>query len=205
MALPALATSADLEARLGRALTTDEATRAAKLLTDASAMVRTHTHQDITRSTTTQRVKQIAVPELVGSVCWPGFLRLPQRPVNSIVSVTDIDGNVLISGTDYRWVGGQKVAIFYPSYVDVSYNHGLDSLNDDRGVLDAVAGIVCQIVGRALGRPADETALSQETVDGYSYTVGAAASAGPFGVLDDEKAALDSLLGRVKATSMRLA
>ena len=205
MTLAALATTSDLTNRLGRSLTPAEVNRAPKLLADASAVVRARARQDIIRTSTTQRVRPIAMPERVGSVEWPAFVRLPQRPVNAVTAIVDIDGNVLVDGVDFRWVGGQKVAIAYPSYVDVTYDHGFDGTNDPRGVLDAMAGIVCQIVGRALGRPADETALTQETVDGYSYTVGAHAAAGPFGLLDDEEAAIDALLGRSTATSMRLA
>lgn len=58
------------------------------------------------------------------------------------------------------------------------------------GAPDDVVAIVCQMVGRSIGRPADETALRQEAIAGYSYTVGAAASAGPVGLLADEKEAL---------------
>jgi len=211
VALAPLATTADLAARLGRALTTEETTRATALLPDASAMVRTHARQQITRSISTQRLRPYGVQKMVGSQLWPSWVRLPQRPVNAVSGVVDLDGVVLVDGTDFRWIGGETLLIVASGPVDVTYDHGWgDDLsvppvsNDEIGILDAVAGIVCQIVGRALGRPADETALSQETVDGYSYTVGSAASAGPFGMLEDEENALDNLLGHRRMSTMRL-
>lgn len=54
-----------------------------------------------------------------------------------------------------------------------------------------VASVIYQITGRALGRAADETGLTQESIGSYSYSVGAAAAAGTAGMLPDERAVLD--------------
>jgi hypothetical protein len=54
-----------------------------------------------------------------------------------------------------------------------------------------IFAVICQIVGRALGRPADEAGITQESIGSYSYSVGAAAAAGAVGLLNDERAVLD--------------
>lgn len=99
--MTAFATTDDLAARLGLTLTVDEQTRAEKLLELASTLIQDETGQTIslvtddtltTRGTTDERIK------------------LPERPVVSIASVT-LDGTPLVEGTDWYLDGNEIVSM----------------------------------------------------------------------------------------------
>jgi hypothetical protein len=179
-----LATTADLEDRLGRSLTPAEAARADTLLVDASASVRTFTHQQLSQDTSTVRLRVRR-----------GKVRLPQRPVTAVTTVADVNGNQMT----FTWVGDETVVVqtnldpfsFEPwrngiAVVDVTYTHGYAMLPD------TIIGVVCSVVLRALGRRPEDSGITSETVAGYSYTLGSAAAAGGFGLLPDER---DALIG----------
>ena len=104
-----LATSADLEARLGRDLTDAEATRVDALLADASAMIRAYTGQ------TFALVEDDEVT-LRGS---GGTIRLPQRPVTAVASVVAIggDGAPDVTVIDWIWDGVDLVRVGEGSFV----------------------------------------------------------------------------------------
>jgi hypothetical protein len=177
-----LASIDDVAARLGRTLSDDEEMRVGALLDDASAAVRSYTGQGFTAEETTARL----TPR-------NGKLVLPQRPVTAVATVQTVDGDDLV----FTWWSGDKVTVgatnlnWFEVYgnptqpVDVTYTHGYAAVPDD------VVAVVCQIVGRAMTRPADEAGFTQESVAGYSYSLGAAAAAGAVGMLSDEKAVLD--------------
>lgn len=177
-----LATLDDLAVRLGRTLSDVEETRAAALLDDASAAVRAYTGQDFTSSETTVRL----VPR-------NGKIALPQRPVTAVDSVKTVDGTDLV----FTWWTGNSVTVGATSInwfevngsptqpVDVTYTHGYTTVPAD------IVAVVCQIVGRAMTKPADEAGFTQESIAGYSYALGAAAASGAVGMLADEKAVLD--------------
>lgn len=61
-----------------------------------------------------------------------------------------------------------------------------------------IGGLVAHIVGRALGTPSSEAGVSQESLGSYSYTIGTAAGAGPFGLLADEWAILNRFRPQVR-------
>lgn len=182
--MAALATTDDLADRLGRSFSPAEEARAALLLDDASAAVRSYTGQHFTQETTTDRLR-----------VRNGRVRLSQLPVTDVDSVSDIDGN----DVTFTWNGGERLDVnagvpddwaWEPrvsglAYVDVAYTHGYDAIPDD------IVAVVCQIAGRAFGRPADDAGMTSETIAGYSYSVGAAAAAGGVGMLADERAVLD--------------
>ena len=168
--MAALATVADLEARLGRTLTGDEANRAEALLDDVSAVVRSYTGQQFEAGTSTVRVRSRR-----------GRLRLPQSPVTALTTVADMAGSSLDVTS---WYGG-NVLVLPDGWYDVTYNHGYAAVPDD------VKAVVCNMAGRAFGQPADTTGLQSESVGGYSYSVGVAAAAGAAGMLNDERAVLD--------------
>jgi hypothetical protein len=173
MSLDPLATIADLEARLGRALTGTDADRAAALLVDASATVRNRTGQTFVAETTTARLRVRGTQ-----------LRLPQRPVTAVNTITNVDGDEV----GFTWHGGDSLTLdSVPTvgWVDVDYDHGYEDVPDD------IIGVVCNIAGRAFGTPADEGGYQSETIGTYSYTVGATAAAGAAGLLNDERAILD--------------
>ena len=90
----ALATIADVEARLGRSLTAGETSQATAWLGDASAMFVQRAVQKFEVSESTVRL----FPR-------DGIVRLVQRPVIEIVSVTDIDGVEI----DYTYDGHQSI------------------------------------------------------------------------------------------------
>lgn len=179
----ALATIDDFINRLGRLPSDAEFLRAEALLEDASASVVLYTGQSFERATTTTRLR-----------VRNGRLRLPQRPVNSVDSVADVNGNTV----SFTWDGADVVCVasnldsfgWEPwaspiNAVDVTYDHGYDEIPP------GVVAVVCQIAARALGRPPDTTGIQQEAIAGYSYTVGAAAAAGAAGMMTDERAVLD--------------
>jgi hypothetical protein len=182
-----LATVADLEARLGRELTASELARAEALLSSASARVRSYTGQQFTQDTTTARVR-------VNN----GRITLPQRPVQTVETIADMDGNAV----PFTWYAGASIVLGTNSYppihpieaawyarfrewVDVTYTHGYADIPAD------VVEVVCQIVLRTLGSDPAASGMVQESVEGYSYSMGAAGAAGAVGMLNDEKAALD--------------
>lgn len=191
-----LASTDDLEARLGRSLTGSEVDRAEALIAGASARVRTYTGQTFT----------LVEDDTVQVKVRNGIARLPQRPVVDVTAVETLEGSTLLytwlnddrvkvgtDGIDYSWVFESWSGSL--SEVTITYSHGYETVPAD------VVDVVCQMVGRAMTRPADETGLTQESIAGYSYSVGAASAAGSMGMLADEKAALDvyrRLLGSIR-------
>jgi hypothetical protein len=173
VALELLASADDLSGRLGRGLTAAESDRAELLLADASAAVRSYTGQHISRNETTSRLRVKG-----------GTVRLPQRPVIDVSSVTDLDGDPV----GMTWLAGDRLVVLNTygyEWVDVTYTYGYEEIPGE------IVAVVCQIAGRAFGRPPDETGMQSETIGQYSYTVGAAAAAGGLGLLSDERAVLD--------------
>jgi hypothetical protein len=173
MSLDPLATVADLEARLGRTLTGTDADRAMALLTDASATVRNRTGQTFVAETTTARLRVRGT-----------LLRLPQRPVTAVNTITAAGGDTV----GFTWHAGDTLtlaAVPAAGWVDVNYDHGYDDVPDD------IVGVVCNIAGRAFGTPSDEGGYQSETIGTYSYAMGVAAAAGASGLLNDERAILD--------------
>lgn len=168
-----LANDGDLEARLGRPFNDRELARAIALLRDASATVRGYTGgQTISRAKTTQRF----VPKRYDDCTW-GII-LPQWPVVSIGAVVDDAG----APVGITWLTEEFGAVSVP--VTVTYTHGYDPVPDD------VIAVVCQLAGRAFGTKPEDAGVTSETLGGYTYGVGAAAAAGPLGMLDDEKRAM---------------
>lgn len=182
--MAALATVEDIEVRLGRTLSAEEADQVEALLDDVSAAVRAYIGQSVDTDEQTARLR-----------VRNGTIRLPRIPVTEVESVADMDGNDI----DFTWHAGQVVTLgasftdgwsIEPTragntWVDVTYTAGWGTVPAD------LVAVVCQIVGRAFGRPADSTGLTSESIAGYSYSVGGAAAAGPLGMLADEKAVLD--------------
>ncbi len=176
-----LCTTADVEARIGRELTAAEETRVAALIDDASAAIRLYTGRPFAATTTTVRRK----PHF-------GVVRLRQRGITAVTSVTNLDGDAV----DFEWDGLSQVVVgastyrfdldsTIPTAVDVTFTHGSNTIPD------AIKAVCAQMAARAFGRPADTSGIQQEAIAGYSYTVGVAAASGAVGLLPDEKAVLD--------------
>lgn len=197
--MAALATVADLEARLGRSLDAAESIRAAALLDGTSARVRTYTGQQF----------DLVVDDAQRLRVRRGQVRLPQRPVVAVASVADTDAN----DVEFTWHAGDVVHLDAfgsvprfdlepyrgngPMWVDVTYTHGYATAPDD------VVEVVCSIVLRAFGSDPSASGITQESVEGYSYSLGAAGAAGAVGMLNDERAALD--VYRRKGGTIRVA
>jgi hypothetical protein len=176
-----LATPDDIEARLGRPLTLDEESRVDSLLADASANV---------RRVSTQMFTLVADDEVTLRRGRHGKVRLPQRPVVSVTSVEDINGNDVA----YRRVNEvlnlnvwplnsfeiEPYRYGPPDEVVVTYTHGGD-------VPDQIVGVVCSVVARALGQTPTEAGVIQESIDGYSQQFGSVGAQGPLGMLASER------------------
>jgi len=147
----ALATIANVEARLGRSLTAGETTKANAWLTDASAMF------------VQRAVQQFEVGNSVIRL-FPrdGVVRLVQRPVITVNSVTDLDGNTI----DFTYDGFQslyELGSYTP--VKVDYDHGSATIPDD------VVAVVAGMVVRTLQIPADAAAgIQQQSVGPFSQS-----------------------------------
>lgn len=179
-----LATTDDLEARLGRDLTTAEAARAAGVLADVSASIRSYCGQLFDEAESTQRLRVRR-----------GRVRLPQRPVTEVESVVD----KAAVAVPFTWDGldvvliGAMVADTWAvepwrtglSVVDVTYTHGYATIPAD------LVGVACSVALRALGQSPTMGGITTESIEGYSYSLGPAGAAGSFGLLNDERAALD--------------
>jgi len=150
----ALATIADVEARLGRSLTAGETSQATAWLGDASAMFVQRAVQKFEVSESTVRL----FPR-------DGIVRLVQRPVIEIVSVTDIDGVEI----DYTYDGHQSIyELGTYSPVIVNYEHGSATIPDD------VVAVVAGMVVRTLLVPNDAAAgIQQQSVGPFSQSFAA--------------------------------
>ncbi|HMA77863.1 MAG TPA: hypothetical protein VKP88_01855 [Candidatus Paceibacterota bacterium] len=147
----ALATIADVEARLGRELTTSEDSQATAWLTDASAMFVQRARQKFEVSESTVRL----FPR-------DGIVRLVQRPVIEVTSVTDIDGSEI----DFTYDGHQSIyELGTYSPVIVTYDHGSDTIPED------VVAVVAGMVVRTLLIPDDAAAgIQQQSVGPFSQS-----------------------------------
>jgi hypothetical protein len=147
----ALATIADVEARLGRSLTAGETTQATAWLADASAMFVQRAVQKFEVSESTVRL----FPR-------DGVVRLVQRPVIEIVSVTDLDGAEL----EFTYDGHQSIyELGTYSPVIVNYEHGSADIPDD------VVAVVSGMVVRTLLIPDDAAAgVQQQTIGPFSQS-----------------------------------
>lgn len=172
--LDPLATSTDVEDRLGRDLTDDEARRLPALLRDASALVRAYTRQDFDLVT-----DDVVVLRPIGA-----RLKLPQTPVTAVTSVAVVGGRSdvpdmplggwLFDGIDEIQIGavGWGIAIEWdleldhgwePGSYKVVWSHGYATSPDD------VVAVVCGMVNRVLTSPTLVEGLTSERIGQYGY------------------------------------
>lgn len=169
--MSALASPADLTARLGRDLTEQETARAEALLNDASAVVRAYTRQNFDLATDDEVVLRAT----------GGRITLPGRPVQGVSRVEVLGGGValpdftladwLFDGIDTIRVGEGAAVINlpeawwdddgYPGTYRVTYTHGYAEVPAD------VLSVVCGVVLRVLTNP---SGYRSETVGSYSVT-----------------------------------
>ena len=178
-----LASVADVEDRLGRAVSDeDERLRLEALLRDASAAVRAYTGQQWLTGTVVRQFRPRS-----------DFVKVPN--VTSVTSVVNPSTALAVpyqfDGVDrlYIWPALYRNALDYdwpgmPGTVTVTY------VADDPAP-DAVVAVVCQMAARAFGISPEDSGHQQESIAGYSYSVGTAAAAGAVGMLQGERDILD--------------
>lgn len=171
--MTALACVSDVEVRLGRTFTSDEAGRVAALLDDASALVRSYTRQNFAPPTS----------ETIALRASAGVVRLPKRPVTDVTSVVliGLNGTPDITIVGWGWdgldvvdvSGWDRVIVNLPEWVHdraclpatyrVTYTHGYDTVPAD------VVAVVCAMVGRTMSAPSTASGVTSETIGSYSY------------------------------------
>lgn len=149
--MAALATSADVEAQLGRSLTSDEEERVDALLRSASARARIRTRRNFTPGTYTVTRK----------VDYKGRVRLPE----TVASVTSVSA-VYSDGTDDEldedaWTlrGNVLYGLGYWCEVEVTYVVSEDVPEE---IVDAVAAIVANGIGTS------DPGVQSETIGGFT-------------------------------------
>lgn len=192
----ALALIADLEARLGRAITAPaEVAQANAFLEDASGKVVSYCRQDFALVSGDE-----VVLRPVGSL-----LRLPQRPVVAVTSVTAIgcDGQADFPLAGYCWDGSDLIdlsgwsgaVINLPEWwgdgdgadsYRVVYDHGYAVIPAE------VVAVVCAMVLRVLSSPSPVEGIVTEKIGQYSYGLqqGAGANGLAVRMTEDDKTAL---------------
>lgn len=155
MAVVQLATSADVVAAFGRALTSAESAKVGAILDKASELFRRRSHQQFTATTYTVRVRITS-----------GFVMLPQRTPSSITTVVSAETGSAVAYGDRV---GQKLYITgLPSGCWVKVTYVTDGV-----VPDLVRLTVAEIAKKVLS--ISDTAASgatqmSETIGGYSYS-----------------------------------
>lgn len=201
--LPALATTADVAARLPRAMTSEETTRAAVLLKDASSLVRAETRQTFTKI---QTIEVIA--------CEDNQIILPQRPVISVDSVARVnaDGKTYLPYSVWTFDGRDTIMLGPPTAVInapevwtdmdwfwrnvtylIGYTHGYETIPDN------LIGVVANMVVRVLLAPGSPGVVT-ETVGGYSYRMADGYPTARVSLMDEDMKVLKRYMGRRNRT-----
>lgn len=181
----ALATIADVEARLGRTLTADEAVKASAWLNDASALFVQRAMQEF-------EVGESRVRVFTNN----GIVRLIQRPVIAIVDVKDINGN----SVDYTWDGFQSLYdLGTVGPLEVTYEHGSDIIPE------AVVAVVAGMVARTLSIAGDAVAgVTQQSVGPFSQSYASWAVGGQIMLSPAEMAVADSYRTKIMGNASLL-
>lgn len=193
--MAALADPNALEDRLGRPLTSGERNRVLALLDDASALIRSWTRQDFTR---TDHETVVVRAQL-------GEIRLPQRPVLDVTELVAIGagGAPDLPVVGWQWDGTDIVRVFpdspvmnlpelwyeedvyaYPGTYRVTYSHGVNVVPPD------VAAVAARMVLRTLTAPTQMGGVTGETVGPYSYRTDGSGVGTAVAMTDDDRRAL---------------
>lgn len=171
--LPTLASTADA-AMFG-------ATVSPEVLARASVRVRAYTGQQISSGSSTVTLR--------GSVA-----RLPQRPVRSVTSVVDEDGQT-IPTSDWTLLAGGLLEVPTTGLVTVTYDHGFLVVPDE--VIELVVTIAARL---SATDPSLAGGVTQEQSGSASQTFGVDAWRGLSSLTAEEKRALDRLFPRLPHT-----
>lgn len=173
--LPALATSADVVARLGRALNPIESARIDALLDDGSAFIRRYCRKDFL-----YHVNDVLKIRMSG-----GVIKLPYRPVDSVSSVVAKSGAIGVPDINVTWYVFDNIdeitvpdpatsgIINLPEFwydlnwfsetFEVTYSHGFPAIPQE------VVSVLCTAVIAILTAPTQAGGVIGETVGAYSY------------------------------------
>ncbi|QBI53428.1 hypothetical protein [Streptomonospora litoralis] len=201
--MAALASQTDIEARLGRALTTAEEDRVEAVLDDASAIVRNYTRQDFGQQESTQILRIIN-----------GRVRLPQRPVLSVSAVGIVDPwgqsppaqvPYMFDGIDSINLTGGDVLLNAPEWwadldaaattAEVTWTHGYATTPGD------VVAVVCGMVIRQLLVP-QQPGVRSEQAGGESISYADALMTGTVTLTRDDRRILNRY--RTRAATVQL-
>lgn len=154
---------ADIEARLGRPLTPDEASAVSALIGDVSALVKAYCRRSFGRI-------ENDVVELEGGA--DRELTLPDGPVTEVYRV-EIDGTEItefrrVGDTLWRRWGWQKrIGDVLPSVVKVTYTHGSEVPADVKAVVcNEVLRVLCSAAPGATSETLGEHTLVYEPGSG---------------------------------------
>lgn len=193
--MPALASPADLEGRIGRPLTDVETSRAYPLIEDASALVCAYTGRRFLRTDDDEVVLRAQ----------QGEIRLPQTPVLSVASLVAVGagGAPDLPVVAWQWDGVDIVRISssspainlperwyeedteaYPGTYRVTYSHG------EQTVPAAVVAVVARMVLRTLTAPTVAGGVTGETLGPYSYRTDGSSAGTAVLMNDDDRQAL---------------
>ena len=182
--LAPLASITDLEDRLGRTLTDEEAAKAPALLRDASAKIRAFCRQSFDYVT-----GDVVTLREVGYK-----LTLPERPVTAVTSVVALSGHSELADvtlTGWQWDGLDQINLRGlsevivnlpewwhdtpggPGTFRVTYDHGYPTTPDD------IVAKTCELATRVLTSPSPTEGMGSERAGPFSYTM--APGAGTFG------------------------
>ena len=159
MAVVQLASSTDVVAALGRALTLDEAAKVGAILDKASELFRAPpprgSGQQFTPGTSTVRLKVNG-----------GKVYLPQRPANAVSAVFDDDGNPVTFTLDGQWL---TVPFISHQFVRVSYSHGGTVPDLVRLTIADIARKVLSIDKNAASGATQHSETSGPFTDSWTY------------------------------------
>ena len=206
--MTALACVSDVETRLGRSFTGEEAGRVAVLLDDASALIQSYTRQSFSPPT----ADTIVLRESAGVV------RLPKRPVTAVTSVVlvGLNGTPDITVVGWGWdgldavdvSGWDSVMVNLPEWVNdrswlpatyrVTYTHGYATVPAD------IVALVCAMVGRTMAAPSTASGLTSETIGSYSYRTAEPGMGVTVALTASDKELLDAAGYRRKAATTQV-
>jgi hypothetical protein len=179
-----LATVDDVEQLLRRSLTDSELAGIGSALITASASVRSYTGQQFTAGEDTARLR---VRRRV--------VRLPQRPVLDVTSVSDLNSN----DVSFTWDGFDKLVVpanvpdiwsFEPwstglTAVDVTYSYGYELIPDD------IIAVVAAKAARSVVTTPENAGVTQMALGDASIGMGSITAAGALGFFQEEREILD--------------
>lgn len=200
--LPSLADIAEVEARLGYAIT--DATIRVKLqkqLDDASVVVRNYCRRGFTAGTSTIRLRPRG-----------NKITLPERPVRAVTAVRSVvtfGATAQVTPLSYwSWVAGPEVRLGDPNlvingptldwsnddtWVEVTYDHGFATVPDD------VVAVVANMALRTFTIPGGGI-VDMQTVGPYTARTASFAAGGPLSLSGGDRDVLNRYRGKVAGT-----